>query len=67
LLIGPFEGRNGDWELFKDSGIESMFCSLFSDCDSSQWLYIYGDRAYYEGLGVMGVYRARRGFSLTQQ
>jgi hypothetical protein len=66
-LAGPVEGPIGDCKLFKDPGIESVLRSLFSNSDSSDWLYLYRDPAYYGRVGVMGAYRARLGFPLTQE
>jgi hypothetical protein len=66
-VVGPVEGSMGDWRLWKESGIEDHLRALFFSDDSTERLYVYGDPAYYGGLGVMGAYRALPGEELTAQ
>jgi hypothetical protein len=47
LLAGLVERSVGDWKLFKDSGIEYVLRKLFSSFETADWLYLYGDPAYY--------------------
>jgi hypothetical protein len=57
-VVSLVEGSMGDWQLWKESGIEDHLRALFFSNDSTERLHVYRDPAYYGGLGVMGAYRA---------
>lgn len=63
-MYGPFEGRAGDWGMFKESGLEEKITGYAKDEKGDQ-LYVYGDKAFYLEQGVIGAYRAQRNVGLT--
>lgn len=63
-IYGPFEGRCGDWAMFKECGLQDRILSSAHDTSGDQ-LYIYGDKAFYLEEDVIGAYRAKRNVSLS--
>lgn len=63
-IYGPFEGRCGDWAMFKESGLQEKIINSAFDSTGDQ-LYVYGDKAFYLEEGVIGAYRARRNIGLS--
>jgi len=65
-MYGPFEGRAGDWGMFKESGLQEKITGFAKDEEGEQ-LYVYGDKAFYLEQGVIGAYRAQRHVGLTTE
>jgi hypothetical protein len=70
-IISSYAGLVEDpvsyWKLFNDSSIENVLCLDFAGSDSSGWLYLYDNPAYYGTVRVMEAYQACLGFLLTQE
>ncbi|ODQ69170.1 hypothetical protein LIPSTDRAFT_30961 [Lipomyces starkeyi NRRL Y-11557] len=56
-LFGPMEGKIGDWNMLKESGLEDILKNINSLFPDGHHLYIYGDPAYSEGYGIMGPFK----------
>jgi len=65
-IYGPFDGRAGDWQMFKESGLQEKITGYAKDEEGEQ-LYVYGDKAFYLEQGVIGAYRAQRHVGLTTE
>jgi len=63
-LEGPYEGRRGDWAMWKD-GMQEIVLEKAWDGDGDR-VYLFGDRAFFLEEGVIGAYRRERGIPLTE-
>ncbi|RPA97931.1 hypothetical protein L873DRAFT_1689322, partial [Choiromyces venosus 120613-1] len=63
-MYGPFEGRAGDWGMFKESGLQENITRYVKDEEGDQ-LYVYRDKVFYLEQGVIGAYCAQRNEELT--
>ncbi|RPA97587.1 hypothetical protein L873DRAFT_1918868 [Choiromyces venosus 120613-1] len=61
--VGPYEGKRGDWSMWKD-GMQEMVIENMRDSKRDR-MYLYGDRAFYLEDGVIGAYRQHNGIELT--
>ena len=63
-LEGPYEGRKGDWGMWKD-GLQELVLEKAWDDDGDR-VYLFGDRAFYLEEGVIGAFQGRNGVALTE-
>lgn len=66
-LIGPYEGKLGDWAVWHDSGVELILRQLYKHLPIDEQLYIYGDPAYTLSFAIMGAYKATVARGLTEE
>ncbi|RPA88630.1 hypothetical protein L873DRAFT_1907381, partial [Choiromyces venosus 120613-1] len=52
-LIGPFEGKFGDWMVRKGSGIEEILHEIFDEDTEESRVFLYGDPAYSLSFGII--------------
>ncbi|KIV87417.1 hypothetical protein PV11_02965 [Exophiala sideris] len=58
-LAGPVSGRDGDFKLLTECGIDSKILGMYSDrgVGEEEELYLYGDPAYCSSAIVIGPYK----------
>lgn len=58
-LDGPYPGRMNDARMVRESGLEDHLRRLFEGRPPSEWVWLYGDKAYSGKFGIMGAYKRR--------
>jgi hypothetical protein len=62
-LIGPFHGRDNDWSIWQQSGVaEKLTVILNRGRRQGLGMYLYGDLAYSQHIGIMAPYKHHLGF-----
>ena len=64
-IYGPYEGKRGDWGMWKE-GMHEVVVENAKDSDGDR-VYLYGDKAFYLEDGIIGAYRQEQGIELTQE
>jgi hypothetical protein len=63
-LIGPFEGKINDNNMYNQSGLENRLHQLFDD---QELLFIFGDSQYDSCFGVLSPYKRFTNLSVNQK